>query len=57
MDHVTIADAKWIGGLLAQLSDQQLQDAFRAADFKPEEIQILVAEVKDRINELVNLPG
>jgi hypothetical protein len=57
MDHVTIADAKWIGGLLAQLSDQQLQDAFRAGDFKPEEIQILVAEVKDRINELVNLPG
>jgi len=57
MDQVTVADAKWIGGLLAQLSDQQLQDAFRAADFQPEETQLLMAEVKNRINELVNLPG
>lgn len=56
-DQVSVADAKWIGGLLAQLSDKQLEDAFRAADFKPEEIQMLMAEVKDRINQLVNLPG
>jgi hypothetical protein len=57
LDHVSIADAKWIGSLLAQLSDQQLQDAFRAADFTPEEIQILIQAVKARINQLVNLPG
>lgn len=57
LEHVSVADAKWIGGLLAQLSDEQLQDAFRAGDFQPDEIQILVAAVKDRINELVNLPG
>jgi hypothetical protein len=56
-DQVSPEDAKWIGGLLAQLSDKQLEDAFRAADFSPEETQLLVAEVKDRINELVNLPG
>ena len=56
-DGISVADAKWIGGLLAQLSDQQIQDAFRAADFTPEERQMLVAEVKDRINQLVNLPG
>ena len=56
-NQVSIADAKWIGTLLAQLSDKQLEDAFRAADFTPEETQILVTEVKDRINELVNLPG
>ena len=56
-NQVTLADAKWIGNLLAQLSDQQLEDAFRAADFTPEETQMLLAEVKDRINELVNLPG
>lgn len=57
LDHVSIADAKWIGELLAQLSDKQIEDAFRAADFTPEETQMLVAEVKDRINQLVNLPG
>ena len=55
--QVSVADAKWIGALLAQLSDKQIEDAFRAGDFTPEETQMLVAEVKDRINELVNLPG
>ena len=57
MDSVTVADAKWIGSLLAQLSDQQIADAFKAADFTPAETQMLVAEVKERINQLVNLPG
>jgi hypothetical protein len=56
-DHIPIADARWIGSLLAQLSDKQIEDAFRAADFTPEETQILVAQVKDRINQLANLPG
>ena len=56
-NQVTVADAKWIGGLLAQLSDKQIEDAFRSADFTPEETQILVGEVKERINQLVNLPG
>jgi len=56
-DGISVADAKWIGSLLAQLSDKQIDDAFRAADFTPEERQMLVAEVKDRINQLVNLPG
>jgi len=57
LDHVTVADAKWIGSLLAQLSDQQIEDAFRAANFTPEEIQILTPAVKARINQLVHLPG
>jgi hypothetical protein len=57
LDHVTVEQAKWIGGLLAQLSDQQLQDAFRAANFAPEEIQMLTEAVKARIDQLVNLPG
>ena len=56
-DEISVADAKWIGSLLAQLSDKQIEDAFRAADFTPEETQMLVAQVKDRISQLVNLPG
>jgi hypothetical protein len=56
-NQVSVADAKWIGGLLAQLSDKQIEDAFRAADFTPDETQMLVTEVKERINQLVNLPG
>lgn len=57
LDNITVADAKWIGGLLSQLTDQQLQDAFRAGDFKPEEIALLVPALRDRIDQLVNLPG
>jgi hypothetical protein len=57
LHQVTVEDAKWIGNLLSQLSDQQIEDAFRAADFKPDEIQMLTAEIKERINQLVNLPG
>jgi hypothetical protein len=55
LDKITVADAKWLGNLLSQLTDQQLQDAFRAGDFKPEEINILVPVLRDRINQLVNL--
>jgi hypothetical protein len=54
---ITVADAKWIGDLLARLSDQQLTDAFRAGNFDPEEIQMLVPAMRARINQLVNLPG
>ncbi|HEX8070268.1 MAG TPA: hypothetical protein VF546_09980 [Pyrinomonadaceae bacterium] len=55
--EITVEDARWIGGLLAQLSDQQLQDAFRAANFTPAEVELLTAEVRDRVNELAKLGG
>jgi hypothetical protein len=54
-DNVTVEQAKWIGDLLAQLSDQQLGDAFRAANFTPEEVTALVSEVRGRIAELTAL--
>jgi len=57
LQNVSVQDARWIGNLLAQLSDQQLEDAFRAANFKPPEIRMLTQTVKARINQLVNLPG
>jgi hypothetical protein len=57
LDHVTVEQAKWIGSLLSQLSDQQLQDAFRAANFEPEEIQMLTQAVRARIDQLAKLPG
>jgi hypothetical protein len=58
MRNITVADAKWIGGLLARLSDQQLQDVFRAANYKPDQVMMLAGAVRKRINELINLqPG
>lgn len=57
LDQVTVEQAKWIGGLLAQLSDRQLNDAFRAANFTPAEVLMLTQAVKARIGQLVSLPG
>ena len=55
MRGITVADARWVGGLLSQLCDAQLSDAFRAANFTPAEIQMLVPATRARINQLVNL--
>jgi hypothetical protein len=55
LDRVSVEDARWVGELLARLSDRQLTDAFRAANYTPEEIQMLTESVRARVNELVNL--
>ena len=55
MRDITVADAKWIGGLLSRLSDRQLQDAFEAANYRSNEVDMLTRSVRKRINELVNL--
>jgi hypothetical protein len=53
--HIPRADAKWIGGWLAQLSDSQISDAFRAAGFSPAEVDGFTKKVREKINELNNL--
>ena len=55
-DKIKVEDARWIGGVLSRLSDAQIADAFRAANYSPEEIRLLSSVVRGRINELVNLP-
>lgn len=54
-DDITVADAKWIGSLLAQLSRRQIRDAFIAANYTPDEIDLLANELRGRISELVAL--
>jgi hypothetical protein len=53
--HIPRADAKWIGSLLAQLSPDQIRDAFRAAGYSPQEIDICTQAVISRIQELNSL--
>jgi len=53
--HIPRQHAKWIGGYLAQLSDDQIKDAFRAAGFSPAEVEGFAQKVREKINELVNL--
>ena len=47
-------DARWIGGLLSQLSEDQIRDAFRAAGYPQAEVQALSQTFKRRIRELKN---
>ena len=55
-DDITIAQARWLGDLLARLSDQQIQDAFRAANYTPQQVKMLSDALKARITELETLP-
>ena len=48
-------DVKWIASLLAQLSPQQIKDAFRAAGYRPEQIDAFSEVLQDRIAELSKL--
>ena len=53
--HIPRQDAKWVGTLLAQLSDKQIQDAFRAGGYSSEEAAQYADVVKHRIAELERL--
>jgi hypothetical protein len=55
-EDISVNDVQWIAGLLSRLTDEQLGDAFRAANYNPEEVGLLTSAVRSRINELVNLP-
>lgn len=55
LKDITVEQAKWIGSLLSQLTDQQISDAFRAANYSPDQIQGLTRVVRSRITELANL--
>jgi hypothetical protein len=53
--HIPRSDAEWIGGLLAQLSPDQIRDAFRAAGYTPDQVNAYAAVVGKRIVELKQL--
>jgi hypothetical protein len=54
-ENLTLADAQWLSKLLNRLSDAQIRDAFRAANYSNEELDTLVTAFKDRINELAQV--
>jgi hypothetical protein len=51
-EDITVAHGRWLADLLLQLSDQQILDAFRAANYTSAEAEIFRSAVKRRINEL-----
>jgi hypothetical protein len=55
IQNIPIADAKWVGRLLSQLSPAQIGDAFRAAGFSPAEVDGFTEAVRRRIADLQTL--
>ena len=53
--HIPRDDARWSGQLLARLSPSQIRDAFRSADYSPEDIEAFAQIVERRIRQLVAL--
>ena len=53
--HIPRADAEWMGSLLAELSPQQIRDAFRAAVYSPTQVEAYATAVQARIAQLQRL--
>jgi hypothetical protein len=54
-NNISVRDAEWVAAFLAQLSDRQLQDAFRAANYTPAQVNLLTQTVRYRTKELLKL--
>jgi hypothetical protein len=52
MRGINVGHGRWLADLLLQLSDKQIQDAFRAANYEANEAATLAASFKARIAEL-----
>jgi hypothetical protein len=55
VQHIPRTDARWVGQLLAQLSDTQIGDAFRAAGFSAQEVDAYTAAIRARLAQLSTL--
>ena len=55
LKDITTDDAIWLGTWLAQLNDSQIRDAFRAANYTPDQVDLLTRVVRARTNELLSL--
>ena len=52
MDDITVAQGRWLADLLLQLSDKQIEDAFRAAGYGDADVVTLKDGFKDRVSVL-----
>ena len=49
---IKVEDADWLSRLLLQLTDKQIRDAFRAANYSQSDVDLLTKTVKNKISEL-----
>jgi hypothetical protein len=52
MSNITVAQGRWLADLLMQLTDKQIEDTFRAANYSPAEIVTLKQAFKARVADL-----
>jgi hypothetical protein len=52
MSDITVAQGRWLADLLLQLTDKQLDDTFRSANYSPEETATLKQAFKARVADL-----
>jgi hypothetical protein len=52
-----VAEGRWLLNLLTRLSDDQIRDAFRAANYSPSDVETYVRAVKNKIRELDEAVG
>lgn len=53
--HIPLEDARWAGSLLGKLSPKQIRDAFRAANYSPDETEKFALALEARIAALQKL--
>jgi hypothetical protein len=52
MTDITIEQGRWLAEQLKELTDKQITDAFRAANYSPDEVELLKVGFKERVKEL-----
>ncbi|MEO8041032.1 MAG: hypothetical protein ABI646_00360 [Acidobacteriota bacterium] len=57
MKGITVAEARWLSNLLNKLSDEQIRDVFRAANYAPADVDVFTKAVKNKIDELDRAVG
>lgn len=53
----TVSEARWLSNHLNRLSDEQIRDAFRAANYSPADIDTFARAVRNKIDELDRAVG
>ena len=52
LKNISVGHARWLAELLTQLSDRQIRDAFRSANYTPAEIDLLTRAFRSRVQQL-----
>ncbi|HKQ77529.1 MAG TPA: hypothetical protein VJ810_27765 [Blastocatellia bacterium] len=55
LKDISVGDARWMGGLLGQLSNKQLADAVRAGGYEGPEAALYMRVLRERIKQLQSL--